>query len=214
MTQPGYDALAQLYADTFPNAYLTPLERHTMHTFADLVTATAPDGRIVDVGCGIGHITADLARFGRPVIGVDPSPHMLSLARDAHPECEFACDDAHLDTLAPDRPIAAIVARFSLIHVPPDTAVGVLARWSARIEPGGLLLVATQCADDEPVVEFDHVPWRPPGAGTPTTSRRRCGTPDSTSCGVSSPAPTASCIGSPRCIWPHGGHRSRDLPQS
>lgn len=163
MTQPGYDALARLYADTFPDAYLTPLEQHTMHAFADLVAVTGPDGQIADVGCGLGHITADLARFGRPVIGVDPSTHMLSLAREAHPECEFACDDAFLDSLAPDRPIAAIVARFSLIHVPPDTAARVLARWSARIQPGGLLLVATQCADDEPVVEFDHAvapAWR------------------------------------------------------
>lgn len=163
MTQPGYDALAQRYADTFPNAYQTALERHTMHAFADLVTAADLSGVVVDVGCGIGHVTADLADRGVPILGVEPSRPMLSLARDAHPDCEFVCDDALLASLPADLPIAAIVARFSLIHVPPQAVDDVLASWARRITPNGLLLVAAQCTDDATVTEFDHAvapAWR------------------------------------------------------
>lgn len=36
---------------------------------------------IVDLGCGTGIITCELARIGYTVVGVDPSPEMLAVAR-------------------------------------------------------------------------------------------------------------------------------------
>ena len=59
------------------------------------------DERILDVGCGDGRITAELAsRVPRGmVVGVDSSPAMLAFARDAfptrtHPNLEFRAMDA------------------------------------------------------------------------------------------------------------------------
>src|SRR5262245_41645146 len=37
--------------------------------------------RIIDLGCGNGLLTRDLAINGRYVVGVDPSPAMLAVAR-------------------------------------------------------------------------------------------------------------------------------------
>jgi len=40
--------------------------------------------RILDLGCGTGLLTRDLATGGRQVVGVDPAPAMLAVAR-RHP---------------------------------------------------------------------------------------------------------------------------------
>jgi ubiquinone/menaquinone biosynthesis C-methylase UbiE len=43
----------------------------------------APDDIVVDLGCGTGQLTLPLAERVRAVVGVDPEPDMLALARDA-----------------------------------------------------------------------------------------------------------------------------------
>lgn len=157
VTQPGYDELAELYAETFPSPYPTALERYAVRAFADLVPAGG-DGVVVDVGCGPGDVTADLAGQGLPVVGVDPSARMLDIARRKYPEREFLADDAYLAKAAATVEIAAILARFSLIHVPPKEIPDVFGTWAERLKPGGIVLVAGQALDGPSVdaVEFDH----------------------------------------------------------
>lgn len=162
MKQPGYDALAELYTETFPSPYLTPLERHVVHAFADLVAAQDGTGVVVDVGCGPGEVTADLAQRGLNVLGVDPSAQMLAIAHRKYPECRFTQDDAYLSGPEAPENIDAVLARFSLIHVPPAEIPAVLSAWRARMKPGALLAVACQAADGatDTVVEFDHLVTR------------------------------------------------------
>ncbi|BDD80441.1 methyltransferase [Tsukamurella pulmonis] len=161
MTQPGYDAMADLYAETFPDPYQYPIERHAAAAFAD--AAAGRPGRTVDVGCGLGHVAADLAERGLDVIGVDPSAGMLVHARRLHPELPFVDGDASLASL-PDGPIAAILARFSLIHVAPAQVRAALRTWAGRVDAGTPVLVAFQAADEPgPPLAFDHVvapAWR------------------------------------------------------
>ncbi|MFE3289588.1 class I SAM-dependent methyltransferase [Rhodococcus sp. NPDC059234] len=165
MTQPGYDAMAQLYSETFPSAYQTPLEGHVVAGFVDLVREGPAEGVVVDVGCGLGHVAADLAGRGLEVIGVEPSLGMLDIARGNYPDLRLIQDDALLGSadLAGER-IRALIARFSLIHLPPAEIPGVLARWADLLDPGALVSVAGQSTDTAgAVVEFDHLvarAWR------------------------------------------------------
>lgn len=168
-TQPGYDELAEQYELTFPDPFQTPLERHAVAAFTDMVLEHHSEGTVVDIGCGTGHVTAELAHRGLDVVGIDPSEAMLSIARRSHPEVVFRSGDANLndspeptDWLVPPR---GVLARFSLIHIGPHLIGGVLASWAQRMPAGGVVLLAFQSTDDEgrPVVPFDHAvapAWR------------------------------------------------------
>jgi demethylmenaquinone methyltransferase/2-methoxy-6-polyprenyl-1,4-benzoquinol methylase len=60
-------------------------------------TGLTPGGSALDVACGSGKLTADLARIAGPrarVVGLDFSPQMLEVARRDHPGIEFVEGDA------------------------------------------------------------------------------------------------------------------------
>lgn len=162
-TQPGYDALADQYADMFTGAYQYPIEQYAMAAFVDRIGADR-DGVVLDVGCGIGHVAGDLSRRGLTVLGVEPSVAMLGHARRAHPDIAFVEGDAFLAAVPAEQDIAAILARFSLIHVDPPTVAAILRSWAERLVTGVPVLIATQASDEpgEPV-PFDHAvapAWR------------------------------------------------------
>lgn len=157
MEQPGYDAMADLYAATFPHPFLTPREEHAIAAFADTVRDRRADGPVVDVGCGLGTVTAFLAARGLASIGIDPSDQMLARATREFPHLDFVLGDATLDQLHRDLPIAAILARFSLIHIPPEDVPDVLRCWASRTSAGAPILVACQISSHAGQVEqFDH----------------------------------------------------------
>jgi ubiquinone/menaquinone biosynthesis C-methylase UbiE len=55
----------------------------------------APAGaKVADVGCGTGSATAQLAARGVAATGVDPSGHLIAVARSRHPETTFATGSA------------------------------------------------------------------------------------------------------------------------
>jgi trans-aconitate methyltransferase len=56
--------------------------------------------RILDVGCGTGHLTAKIAANGAQVTGVDQSPEMIQEARAAYPALRFEVMDARQLTLS------------------------------------------------------------------------------------------------------------------
>jgi len=57
----------------------------------------SPGERTIDVGCGEGRVTRDLAARGHRVIGVDASPTLIRMAREADPTNPYMlCDAAAL----------------------------------------------------------------------------------------------------------------------
>jgi demethylmenaquinone methyltransferase/2-methoxy-6-polyprenyl-1,4-benzoquinol methylase len=59
-------------------------------------TGLRPGGSALDVACGSGKLTVELAKVSRGgrVVGLDFSPRMLEIARREHPDIEFIEGDA------------------------------------------------------------------------------------------------------------------------
>jgi methionine biosynthesis protein MetW len=56
--------------------------RHTLERHAAAAELLGPGGRFLDVGCGLGHLTALMLDRGAQCVGVDVSPLALSVARE------------------------------------------------------------------------------------------------------------------------------------
>jgi ubiquinone/menaquinone biosynthesis C-methylase UbiE len=152
----AYDEVADLYAQLFADSLASrPVDRGLLAAFAEL--AAAGGKPVADVGCGPGHLTDHLAGLGLDVVGVDLSPAMISLARNAYPGLPFTVASmASLDQ--PDEAFSGIVSWYSIIHTAPDSLPPILAEFHRLLEPGGQLLVAFQTTDkpDGPPIGFDH----------------------------------------------------------
>lgn len=90
----AYEKLAAGYdrkGDTKPaNAYL---ERPATLSLLPDVTNT----RVLDAGCGAGHLARELADRGASVVGIDVSHEMLTYARDRAPDAAFLRADLGSD---------------------------------------------------------------------------------------------------------------------
>lgn len=78
-------------------------------------TGLPPGGSALDVACGSGKLTAELAKLsgGGRVVGLDFSPEMLEVARHSHPNLEFIEGDA-LNLPFPDASFDAATIAFGL----------------------------------------------------------------------------------------------------
>ena len=89
--------------------------------------------RILDVGCGTGHLAAQIAATGAQVTGIDRSPEMIEQARAAHPAIHFEVADAR--TMKFPKPFDAAFSNATLHWVTePEPAVAAIA---AALRPGG-----------------------------------------------------------------------------
>jgi trans-aconitate 2-methyltransferase len=95
--------------------------------------APQPGERILDLGCGTGHLTAQIAEAGARVVGLDASEEMLAQARTAYPHLEFRTGDARDFTV--EAPFAAVFSNATLHWVRPAEAA--VRRIRAALEPGG-----------------------------------------------------------------------------
>jgi SAM-dependent methyltransferase len=107
------------------------------------VAAPQPGERVLDVGCGTGNAALLAAERGAVVVGVDPAPRLLDVARAraaaAGRQIEFFAGDA----AAPPVPAAsfdAVVSVFAAVFAPdPDAA---LAGMLGALTPGGRIVMS------------------------------------------------------------------------
>ncbi|MEV4442800.1 methyltransferase domain-containing protein [Streptomyces sp. NPDC049577] len=140
------------------------LRSHSRRTAADsaayLLPALAPDQAILDIGCGPGTITADLAALvphGR-VTGLDAAPGILARARAVARErgldnTDFVTGDV-LALDFPDASFDVVHAHQVLQHV--GDPVGALREMRRVCRPGGI--VAVRDADYTAMTWYPRVP--------------------------------------------------------
>ncbi len=95
--------------------------------------ATRPGERILDLGCGTGQLTAQIAQAGAEVIGLDQSPAMIEEARRHFPDIHFEIADAR--SLGWTGAFDAVFSN-AVLHWIPEAAL--VAEGIARaLKPGG-----------------------------------------------------------------------------
>ncbi|MFJ2442011.1 class I SAM-dependent DNA methyltransferase [Streptomyces sp. NPDC087658] len=145
-TRTFYDTIAADYAEHFRAEPAHPLARAVLGAFAELVRADG-GAQVAELGCGPGAVTAHLHGLGLDIFGVDLSPKMVELAREAHPELRFEVGTMTALEL-PDATLGAVVSWYSLIHTPPEQLPSVLAEFHRVLAPGGRLLAAFQTGEE------------------------------------------------------------------
>ena len=129
--------------DTLSRLLLSPLVKR----IAADVAAAAPDGaRVLEVGCGPGHLSTRLAHHGFDVTGLDLDPAMIARARantdrrnngDQHRPSFLVGDVASL--AFPDGSFDLVVSTLSMHHWA-DPAAG-LAEIGRVLRPGARALI-------------------------------------------------------------------------
>ncbi|MCL6298943.1 class I SAM-dependent methyltransferase [Streptomyces kronopolitis] len=145
-----------------PEELPNPYWNHNVH-YHRLVLGAVPDGcaRALDIGCGDGLLARKLARRIPEVTGVDRSPAMIRLARDAgarSPNATFV----EADFLAADESLPGgydFLCAVAVLHHLDFTAA--IRRMAALLAPGGRLVVIGLARTRTPL------DWLISGAGVP-----------------------------------------------
>ncbi|MDK1473183.1 class I SAM-dependent methyltransferase [Streptomyces sp. 549] len=154
-TAAAYDAIAVRYAALVRDECDSlPLDRAMLAAFAETVRSTGP-GPVAELGCGPGRVTAHLRDLGLDVFGVDLSPVMVGLAREAYPELRFEVGSMDALDLADGR-LRGVVSWYSVIHAPPQDMPAYFAEFRRVLAPGGTLLLGFFESEGEPTTPFDH----------------------------------------------------------
>lgn len=108
---------------------------------ADVVGLLAPEAgeRVLDLGCGTGHLTAEIAASGAEVVGMDAAAEMLETARAEHPDLRFVQGDAQDftlgDPLGETEPFDAVFSNATLHWM--DDPGAAFASVAGVLRPGG-----------------------------------------------------------------------------
>lgn len=127
----------RLYVGAIVEGYLELLSRHC-----------GPAQSILDVGCGAGYVSLELARNGHHVVAIDISSANIEIARQTLAENPFHEGFGSLEyKLQPFHEVDGLfdVVLFSVsLHHMPDVE-GVVARASKLVRPGGYVLCYEPC---------------------------------------------------------------------
>jgi cyclopropane fatty-acyl-phospholipid synthase-like methyltransferase len=139
----GYDRVAEKYlawADGSPGR---------AHLLGRLGWHLPAKAAVLELGCGAGNpVARALSERGHQVTGIDLSQKQISLARRNAPEASFDCADMVTYRAAPES-LDAVVAVFSLGHVPANQHGPLFRRIADWLQPGGLFF-ASLCESDNP----------------------------------------------------------------
>ncbi len=140
-----------------------------------------PGERVLDVGCGTGQLTNEIAQRGAEVLGIDSSPEMVAQARINYPKLSFRLVDAA--AFRADQPFDAVFSNAALHWMKPPEPVAEAI--SMALKPGGRFVaefggkgnIVSVVESLEAVLGADRVrelnPWYYPSIGDYATLLER-----------------------------------------
>jgi trans-aconitate 2-methyltransferase len=160
--------------------------------------------RILDVGCGPGQLTAQIAAAGAEVTGIDSSAAMIEEARKNYPDLSFELVDA--GRMAYDRQFHAVFSNAALHWV--RDAGSAAAGMACALKPGGRLVVelggkgnvlrlreAISQALKALHINVPEIPWFHPGIGEYAAMLERHGLEVNQAALFDRPTPLAGGLG-------------------
>ncbi len=101
------------------------------------LAAFAPNGRVLELACGTGLWTEQLAQHAQSITAVDAAPEMLALNRRRLGGANVQYVQADLFAWQPDTQYDVVFFSFWLSHVPPDRFDDFWSRVRAALRPSG-----------------------------------------------------------------------------
>jgi SAM-dependent methyltransferase len=138
----GYDRVSYEYRDDAGRgpAKDQPLGRPDYEAWlAELMPLLRDGDPVLDLGCGCGVPATAILAERYTVTGVDLSPVQIARARRLIPHAQFQVGDISSLELPPHS-FAAVVAFYSIIHVPIEEQAGIFKNIYRWLRPGGYLL--------------------------------------------------------------------------
>jgi SAM-dependent methyltransferase len=150
LVQQGYDAIADGYA-CWAVADESDLRTKWL---AKLVEMLPAGSAVLEMGCGAGLAVSRALAERYRLTGIDISWVQVDRARMNVPNARFVQADM---TKTPFQPIAfdAVVALFSITHVPREEHAELLDQARGLLRPGGYLLANMAATDDPGTIEDD-----------------------------------------------------------
>ena len=144
-----YDEMAAGYVVRFGSDLAGP---NPDTEFLDMAAAGFPDGPVVDLGCGPAQVSQYLIGRGRRLIGIDFSPPMLATAAKLVPQAGLVAADLLALPLR-DASCAAVVASYSLHHLPKAWLPDALTGMRRVLRPGGVLVIVTHGGSSQELLD-------------------------------------------------------------
>jgi ubiquinone/menaquinone biosynthesis C-methylase UbiE len=134
---PRYDEIADLYDDVVSDDVGDPVGGALFELLSD------PDGlRVLDLACGQGRVSRELARRGARVVGLDISSALITLARSAEADkllgITYVEGDATSPSVLDGQSFEAVTCHFGLSDI--DDLRAVTANVARLLEPDGLFV--------------------------------------------------------------------------
>lgn len=146
----GYDRLAAKW-DEWTGTVVPDLRRDYVRQLTEDIS---PGARVLELGCGTGRPVAAMLAEAHDYRGVDVSPEMIRVAQANLPEARFESGDMATLRFPPDS-FAAVVAFYSIIHLPRIHHASLFASIHRWLTPGGWFVANLGTSNLEGSVEED-----------------------------------------------------------
>lgn len=173
-TDARYDEFADFYAGFAPDQYDDP----PMAAMLELLGEVA-GLRLLDLACGHGRLTREMARRGAVVTGIDISRALIAKAREIERAELLGIDYVHADAASPEalaeEQFDGVICSFGLSDI--DDLVGAIATVARVLRPGGFFAFSMLHPSFPGSPAHEATPSWPVGRGYYDEGWWRSGTP-------------------------------------